>query len=227
MDRIELLSRTSFFGSMSTRALELIYNETIEQRFRKGDYIFFEGDRSHSVFIILAGRVKLVKHSLEGKNVIIRMATEGEMFGESAIFDRLPYPSSAQAMENTNVLSIKRSNFYIMMMKNPDIAIKLIGELGLRLRESYDLIQNLAAQNVEKRIASLLVKFAQKISEQSRGDIKFEFDLTRQDIADMTGTTVETAIRTLSRFRKQGVVSSQGKRLIIHDFDQLVAISEK
>ncbi len=226
MDRIKLLRQTSFFSSMSIRELELINNERIEHAYDKNEYIFFEGDRSHAVFIIISGRIKLVKHSAAGKNIIIRMAAVGEMFGESAIFDRLPYPSSAQAMEKTRALCIKRSNFYIMMMKNPDIAIKLIGELGLRLRESYDLIQNLAAQNVEKRIASLLVKFAQKISEHTDHEIKFAFDLTRQDIADMTGTTVETAIRTMSRFKKQGLVTTEGRRLIIHDFERLQIVAE-
>ena len=226
MNRVELLKLTPFFSSLSVRAIEIIDQQAIEQTYEKGDYIFFEGDRSHSVFIILNGRVKLVKHSAEGKNVIIRMVTTGEMFGESAIFDRKPYPSSAQTMEKTLTLCIKRSDFYILMMKNPEIAIKLIGELGVRLRESYDMIQNLAAQNVQKRIASLLMKFIQRANDPAKNGIKFEFDLTRQDIADMTGTTVESAIRTMSRFRKSGLISMDGKRIVVLDFEGLQEIAE-
>lgn len=225
MNRIEILKQVSFFNSLSERALEIINQQAVEATFRKNEYVYFEGDRSYWVYIIISGRIKLVKHTAEGKNVIIGMVTPGEMFGESAIFDRKPYPASAQSMEKTRVLGIRRADFYIMMMKNPDIAIKLIGELGLRLRESYEMIHSLAAQNVEKRIASLLVKFSQRIGEQTNNGIKLEFDLTRQDIADMTGTTVETAIRVMSKFRKNGWTSTSGRRIVIHDFQQLEEIA--
>ncbi len=220
-DRLKILKQAPFFSALSFRALEIIHEQGIEQTFAKNEYIYFEEDRSYAVYIVLVGRVKLVKHLADGKNVIIGMVTMGEMFGESAIFDRKPYPASAQAMEKTIVLSIKRADFYIMMLSNPDIAIKLIGELGGRLRESYDLIQNLAAPNVEKRIAALLVKLAQKLGKPTSAGVKLEFDLTRQDIADMTGTTMETAIRTLSKFKKNGWVVTQQKRILIQNLAAL------
>ena len=121
---------------------------------------------------------------------------------------------------------ISRKNFFNLLEKYPVIATKNIGILGKKLRETIDTIRNLAVERVEKRIACLLIKMADKVGEKDMGSVKLNISLTRQDIAEMVGTTVETAIRIMSKWAKEGIIKSSGRKIIILKIDKLSEITE-
>jgi len=130
-------------------------------------------------------------------------------------------------MEPTVVASIYREDFLRLLKQYPALALGLIEELGHRLREAQEMIKSMAVERVERRIARILLKLAATTGSSSEEGIVIELPLTRQDIAEMAGTTVETAIRTMSKFRKKGLVQTKRGRVTILEPHQLVKIAEE
>ena len=221
------LQEMPILSSLSQRDWEKVKHLFIEKHFGKDDYIFFEGDPASWLGIVLEGRVKMIKHSEAGKDVVLNLIAPGEMLGEVAAFDGEPYPATAQAMEPTVVASIHQDDYLRLLKQYPALALRVIEEQGRRLREAQDMIKSMAVERVERRIARILLKLAATTGSSNEEGITIELPLTRQDIADMAGTTVETAIRTMSRFRKKGLVQTKRGRVTILEPHQLVKIAEE
>jgi CRP/FNR family transcriptional regulator len=149
------------------------------------------------------------------------------MFGEMAVFDGVPYSASAQAMEDVAVVSISRPDFFRLLERYPGVSLALISELSRRLRSASDLVHSLAVERVERRIARMLLKLAASTAQRNTNGLVIDLPLTRQDIADMTGTTVETAIRVMSRFRKEGLITTVRGRVTILDPEGLRDVAEE
>ncbi len=216
MDRLEVLKKSNFFASISEITKREIGRLFSEERFNRDDYIFFEGDKPEWLYMVKEGKVKLVKHSDAGKDVILQVFAPGEMFGETSLFDNKPYPASAQAMEPTVVLKLSREDFLQFFGRHPFVATEMIMQLGRQLQEAHATIKSLAVDRVEQRIASILLKLADKLGVSENEGILLNISLTRQDLADMAGTTVETTIRVMSRFTKSKIIKSwQGKVFIL------------
>lgn len=222
-----MLEKTPVLSLLSQGDWEKVKDLFVEKRFGKDDYIFFEGDPSSWLGVILEGRVKMIKHSGAGKDVVLDVISPGEMLGEVSAFNGKPYPATAQAMEPTVVASIYREDFLRLLKQYPALALGLIEELGRRLREAQETIKSMAVERVERRIARILLKLAATTGASSEEGIVIELPLTRQDIAEMAGTTVETTIRTMSKFRKKGLVQTKRGRVTILEPHQLVKIAEE
>ena len=164
------------------------------------------------------GRVKVVKHSSSGKEFIIAFFGPGEMFGEVAVFENKPYPASSQAIAKTRVLGIKREDFLSFLASRPQVALRIINVLGGRLRDAQSRLKDLASERVEQRLAQTLLMLSSKLGAT--------LPLTRQEIADMAGTTTETAIRVMSRLREGKIIRSVRGRIIILDETKLKLLSE-
>jgi len=214
-------------SSLSQRDWEKVKGLFIEKRFGKDDYIFFEGNPSSWLGVVLEGRGKMIKHSQAGKDVVLDLIAPGEMLGEVAAFNGEPYPATAQAMEPTVVASIHQDDYLRLLKQYPALTLRVIEEQGRRLREAQDMIKSMAVERVERRIARILLKLAATTGSPNENGIIIELPLTRQDIAEMAGTTVETAIRTMSRFRKKGLVRTKRGRVTILEPHKLVEIAEE
>jgi CRP-like cAMP-binding protein len=221
------LQEMPVLSSLPQSDWEKVKDLFVEKHFGKDEYIFFEGDPSAWIGVILEGRVKMIKHSEAGKDVVLDVISPGEMLGEVAAFNGNPCPATAQAMEPTVVASIYRDDFLHLLKQYPALALRVIEELGRRLREAQETIKSMAVERVERRIARILLKLAATTGSSSEDGILIELPLTRQDIAEMVGTTVETAIRTMSKFRKRGLVQTKRGRVIILEPHQLVRIAEE
>jgi CRP/FNR family transcriptional regulator len=174
-----------------------------------------EGDPSEWFYLVAKGRVKIVKHTVMGKDIILEIMSPGDVFGGVAVLDRKPFPASAQAMEAVTVIRINRRNLFDVMDEHPALKLAIVKYFSDRLRSAHETLKNIATERVERRIASLLLKLSEKVGVEERGYKKIDFPLTRQEIAEMVGTTVETCIRTISKFQKQGMVKSSGGRILI------------
>ncbi|HSR11481.1 MAG TPA: Crp/Fnr family transcriptional regulator, partial [Thermodesulfobacteriota bacterium] len=226
MDRLQTLKKAHFFSSLSEPSLREISRYFSEEKYKRDDYIIFEGDPPEWLHIVQEGRVKLLKHSDTGKDIILQIHTPGDMFGEVALFDRKPYAVSAQAMEPTTILRMSRKDFLLFFGRHPFVATEMIIDLGRQLREAQATIKSLAVDRVEQRIAHILMKLADKVGVAEKSGVMINLPLTRQDLADMAGTTVETAIRVMSRFTKSKIIKPvDGKIFLLHP-DSLQQIVE-
>jgi len=226
MDRLEILKKSIFFSSVSEASQQQISRLFAEEKYQKDDYIFFEGDAPEWFYIVKEGKVKLVKHSDTGKDVILQVFAPGDMFGEVSLLDRKPYASSAQVMEASTILKLARQDFLLFFGRHPFVATEMIMELGRQLREAHATIKSLAVDRVEQRIANILLKLADKLGAPEKGGIMLNLSLTRQDLADMAGTTVETTIRVMSRFTKAKIIKPVSGKVFILDPPALQRISE-
>jgi len=140
------------------------------------------------------------------------------MFGEVATFENKPYPASAQAVVETKVVGIKRGDFLSFLTSRPQVALRIINVLGGRLRDAQSRLRDLAGERVEQRLASVLLMLSAKLG--------LTLPFTRQEIADMTGTTIETAIRVMSHLKDRGIIRSVRGKVIILDKEKLKLLSE-
>jgi CRP/FNR family transcriptional regulator len=219
------VKKLSFFSSLSEEELGEISRCIVIRSFRKKETIFSEGEPSSRFLILSSGKVKITKMSLEGKEMIIELISPGDFFGGFAVLKGFPYPANAIAMEDSRVLCIYRKDLLGIMERFPNIILQITAQLSERVREFPDTLKNIALERVESRIASLLLKLAEKTgSKTASGDIELDLRLTRQDISEMVGATVETAIRVMSRFRKAGMIRYNGGRIVVRDKKALTDI---
>lgn len=209
MEFKNILKSIPLLSKLEDSSIEPILNSLIQKEYKRNDYIFYEGEEANAFGIVIEGRVKIVKHSIDGKEVIIRIIPEKHIFGEVAMFDNLPYPASAVAMQDSKILIFEKANFLSAIKKEPSIAWEIIIDLSRKLRDASQALKEVAAERVEKRIASLLMRLGEYYGVKRGEIIELNFPITRQEIADMCGTTVETTIRVMSRFTKEGMIETE------------------
>lgn len=178
-----------------------------------GETVFWEGDNPDWLYIVAEGKVKVVKYASSGKELIVAIFTQGNIFGELAVFDGKPYPASALAQVDSQIVAISRSDLLNFLSTNPMVALKMINLLGARLRDAHDRLRDMAGERVDHRIANALLMIAEKT-----GPV---IPFTRQEIADLSGITTETVIRVTSRLKEHSIISTSRGEITIIDKEKL------
>ncbi|RJR15586.1 MAG: Crp/Fnr family transcriptional regulator [Nitrospiraceae bacterium] len=212
---IETLKRSELFSSLKDSELKSISEYFEMVTYKNNENVFVEGDPSDKFYLVAEGSVKVLKHTMMGKDIILEIMSPGDIFGGVAVLDKKPFPASAQAMESTTVIWISRQNLIRIMDEYPVLKLEVVKYFSDKLRDAHEMLKNIATERVEKRIASLLLKLSEKIGVEDKGFIKLDFPLTRQEISEMVGTTVETCIRTMSKLQKSGIIKSSNGRISI------------
>jgi CRP/FNR family transcriptional regulator len=211
----ETLAKSDLFTALKADEIKNISSLFEKATFKNNETIFVEGDPSDKFFLVAEGSVKVVKHTMMGKDIILEMMSPGDIFGGVAVLDKKPFPASAQAMESTTVIWISRQNLLKIMEEYPVLKLEIVKYFSDKLRDAHEMLKNIATERVEKRVASLLLKLSEKVGIEDSGYTKIDFPLTRQEIAEMVGTTVETCIRTMSRLQKGRLIKSAQGRISI------------
>jgi len=222
----EFLTRTAVFASLPARAVQALAAVAREEQYRARDYVFMEGDPARWFCLVKNGHVKIVRHARTGRDVVLELLGAGEMFGGVAVIERRPYPASAQATEPSVVVKIPQEAIVALADREPSIIREIALMIGRRLRGAHDSVRSLAADPVEARLAAALVRLADREGRRSAAGIALPFPLTRQSLADMTGTTVETTIRIVSRWLKDRTVVEEGGHLVLRDVEVLRGLAE-
>ncbi|TAN38602.1 MAG: Crp/Fnr family transcriptional regulator [Nitrospirae bacterium] len=195
------------------------------EKFKKKETIFAEGDPSEWFYVVKKGKVKITKLSQEGKEIILEIVQDLDFFGGIAVVRGFPYPANAVAMEDTEVLKLSRKNILSILDRFPNLMFCMAQNIGDRIKGSHDTLKSIALEKVESRIASLLVKLSDKSGEKTADGIMITMKLTKQDIAEMVGTTVETSIRTMSKLTKAGLINVKGGKIVIRDLNKLKSLT--
>ncbi len=186
----------------------------------RGSFVFLEGQPADQFNLLAEGRIKVVRETPDGREVILRLIQPGEIFGGAGSWGQSHYPASAVAQEDAVVLEMAAGTFTDWLRRRPEFAMALIRELSTRLREAEARIGSLQTERVERRVARLLLYLSQK-------DRARALTLSREEVANLTGTTLSTASRILSAWEQQGLVRSGRARIEVLSPDRLNLIASE
>jgi CRP-like cAMP-binding protein/CheY-like chemotaxis protein len=204
------------------RSIEIINNVAdnyIIKTYKKKDLIYNEGSNPIGVYFLNKGKVKILKSSEIGKDLITDLVNEGEFFGYVTLLEGEYYTESAQAMEDSEICMIPRDDFFSLLFSNREIARKFIKMLSNEIAEKEERLVKLAYHSVRKRVAEALITLRDRYKKQN--DTKFSIAISREDLASIVGTATETVIRTLSDFKDEKLIDIKGSNITILDEGKL------
>lgn len=209
---VDFLATVPLFNGLDRSELEKFAEVTREKSYPKGSVILFEDDPGDSLFVVRDGRVKVVLIGEDGREVILGVLGVGEYFGELSLIDDRPRSAHVIAMEDSNLLVLRREDFRKRVESSPSVAWSLLTELSRRLRRADDKIGGLVLLDVPGRIARLLLDLAEET-----GTNAIEKTLTHQTIAQMIGASRETVSRAMKDFQDAGWITVERRRIAIAD----------
>jgi CRP-like cAMP-binding protein len=219
----DVLRRNPLFRRVTAPDRARIAEVSRLRRYERGDLIFAEGDPPDLFMTIIEGRVKVFKATPAGKEIILEIFGAGDPLGAVAVYESAPLPASAVALEPTECLAIARQDFFQLLEQHPALVRGLLSSLTIRLAELTRRLVELTGARVEARFARLFLKLADQLGKAERGGTYVAMPLSRQELADLTGTTIETAIRIMSRWQKDDVVRTDKDGFVIVDRGSLEA----
>jgi CRP-like cAMP-binding protein len=227
IDKQKALQQTEIFADLPAAILDQLADAARRHTANTADLIFRQGESATTFYLLLAGRVRLVQHSLEGKDVTMSTFVPGDVIGIGATLSGETYPGSAEALEPVELLGLPGSIMWQVMNECAPLAVHVLRFVVARLHEAHDHIRELSAERVQQRIARSLVRLARKVGlKQADGSICLDLRLSRQDLAQMNGATLETVSRILSAWEREGIVDSRREQIIILKPHALVVIAE-
>ena len=209
---VDFLATVPLFNGLDRIELERFAEVTREKSYPKGSVILFEDDPGDSLFVVRDGRVKVVLIGEDGREVILGVLGVGEYFGELSLIDDRPRSAHVIAMEDSNLLVLRREDFRKRVESSPSVAWSLLTELSRRLRRADDKIGGLVLLDVPGRIAPLLLDLAEE-----SGTNAIEKTLTHQTIAQMIGASRETVSRAMKDFQDAGWITVERRRIALAD----------
>jgi CRP-like cAMP-binding protein len=225
LDRL-LIAGLAPFAGLDGQDLDLILSRARSARFARNSDVFSQGETATSFFLLLSGHIRVVRTSAEGHQVVARYINEGELFGVAMAMGIERYPATAVAAVDCVVLIWPNSAWPELQSRIPSFAASTYGTIGGRLRETQEQVMEFSSQQVEQRIAHALLRIVGQAGRKTADGIEIGFPITRQDIAEMTGTTLHTVSRLLSGWEEEGIVSGGRQKVTITDPHALVLVAE-
>jgi len=220
------LRQVNVFQNATDEDLNLIARHAIERSIEEGEFFFFQGDPAAYLYVLVSGRAKLMQTNPAGQQVNLRTINEWQMFGAlGAVREGATYPASAQALEHSVALAVKSETMHEIMETRPYLSFDLMKLMTGYIQEMQERYRELATEKVERRIARVLLRLAAQMGDKQDGGIELSF--TRQDLAEMSGTTLYTVSRILSEWERQGLVEAGRERVLIRNPHGVVSIAEE
>ncbi len=221
------LRRVRIFQEVSEEDLHYFLSRSILRAVEEGEFLFFQGDVAEFCYVLISGKVKLVQSTPTGHVVNLRVIHAWQVFGAiGAIKPGSVYPVSAQAILPSTVLAIRSTLLNEAMKTRPFLCLALMQQIAGYVHEIQERYRESVTERVEQRIARILLRLAQQTGVKTGAGVLIELPFSRQDLAEMAGTTLFTISRTFSRWEKQGLVVSGRKQVILTNLHGIVQVAE-
>ena len=227
MENIPILKKSLLFSGLDEEYLAEVAAISVKRTFSKGETLFSEGETATGFYLLASGSIKLCKVSPDGKEKVLHFAHPSETFAEAAFFGDGKYPAEARALESGAALFFPRQAFMGLLERNPRFSLNLIISLSLLLRRFARQIEELSFAEVPARLAAYLMESAAKKSTAFQGKTYLDLDIKKGELASRLGTASETLSRTFKKLKEEGVLSVEGKRVIILDMARLQKLAGK
>jgi CRP/FNR family transcriptional regulator len=215
---MEMLGQVPVFSTLVPSDLEKIANLAVPRRFEPGEVVFREGDASDTCYIVREGRARATHEHGDGRTITLATFGPGDIFGELAMFEDERRSATVEAVEPTSVVAVLGPDMRALMREHPEIATRLVIALGRRLREANERLSRQSFQTVQSRVATVLSQLAAQAGPGSREVL---VTATQADLAQLAGSSRESASRFLAVLERAGVISQGRGRLVVHDPEAL------
>ena len=222
-----LVANLPLFAGFSAEELTEILREARSLRIAKNRNVFAEGDDAHSFFVLLHGHVRASKTTPTGEQVVVRYVAPGETFGVAPAIGLQRYPATATAVDDSVALAWPSATWPRLVSRFPALATNTLQTIGSRLQETHTRVVEMSNQQVEQRVAHALLRLAKQAGHKVEHGIEIDFPISRQDIAQMTGTTLHTVSRILSGWEQRGLVESGRQRIVLREPHKLLVLAEE
>ncbi|KIZ32598.1 MULTISPECIES: Crp/Fnr family transcriptional regulator [Rhodopseudomonas] len=222
-----LVSQLPLFAGLGADELDAILREARSLRVAKNSAVFEQGEDAVSFFVLLHGHVRASKTTPAGEQVVVRYVGPGESFGVAMAIGLTRYPATATAVDDSVVLAWPSSTWPRLVAQYPMLATNTLRTVGDRLQETHSRVIEMSTQQVEQRVAHALLRLAKQSGRKVENGVAIDFPISRQDIAQMTGTTLHTVSRLLSGWESRGLIESGRQRIVLREPHQLVLLAEQ
>jgi len=216
-ETITLLHAVPAFSTLNEEELAQVADVTVPRSFGSGEVVFREGDQSDTCYIVRCGRARAVKEHSVGRKITLASFGSGDIFGELAMFDAERRSATVETLEETEVVAILGGDMRRLLRAHPDIAVKLLAALGRRLRETNERLTRQSFQTVQSRVASVLAELVAAARSEGAGETDVLITATQTDLAQLAGSSRESASRFLAVLERAGVITQGRGKLTVHD----------
>lgn len=223
---LALLAESSLFKGVDIPQLEMALGYAQPRRLSRGEFFFYQDEAADSFYVIVEGRARLSQLTPEGHQVIIRFMGPGDAMGIIVALSNTTYPLSAEAVVDTTALRWGYDAAILLLEEYPRLALNGLRMVAGHFRELQNRYRELATERVERRVARALLRLARQSGRRVEEGVLLDLPLTRQDLGEMTGTTLYTVSRIMSNWEQLGFVVTGRERIVIRDPHRLVVIAE-
>jgi len=224
---LQILKRSPIFQGIEMEDLLKIVSKGQWKRVNKGVNLLQQGENAECVYILVEGKTKLTQLSSEGNQVVLSILGPGQIIGGVAVLENASYPATALATEKCHLFCLNKKSLTGLMSEYPAISMNVVKLLLRRIQELQERFRELATERVEKRMARTILRLAQHQGRKIPQGVLIDVPLTRQDLAEITGTTLFTASRLLKSWEAQGLLGSEKKKLILKKPEELRSLAEQ
>lgn len=225
LDR-SLIASLPLFAEMAPPALDDILTQAASQRYPAGTAVFAQGEAAEHFFVLLHGRLRVTQVTSDGQQVAVRMVNPGDLFGIAPALRRPDYPGTATAVIESLALLWPVSQWGPLVGRHPALAVNAMLTMGQRLMDAQQRIREMSTEAVERRVAHAVLRLANQAGQREGGGVRIDFPISKQDIAELTGTTLHTVSRILTAWEDAGLVEGGRQKLLIREPHQLLLIAD-
>lgn len=222
-DLSQVLAKAPLLADLSPNELQLLAARTVRKLFVSGELLFSEGEPCNGLHIIARGKVRIFKTSVNGREQVLAVNGPGDTVAELPVFDGGPYPASASATEDAEIAFISRRDFHAYCLEHPEVALKVLAQVGARLRRLVGIIEELSFTTIRQRLIAMLVKLAQSQGAKTDRGVEFQLPSTHQELASQLGTVRELISRNLMRLQAEGLLDVDARHIVVRDLKGLTA----
>ncbi|MGU3400679.1 Crp/Fnr family transcriptional regulator [Brucellaceae bacterium D45D] len=214
------------FSGMEEAAFDRLIEQSTYKSIPQGRIVFQQGEEARLFYILVQGRLKVTQVTADGQQIIVRVVNPGDLFGFALALGRHDYPGTPLALVDSSVLAWPMDLMTEFMARHPTLAVKTMQMIGSRLDAAHSRIREISTQEVEQRVAHAVIRLVKEAGVKDETGIRIDFPVSRQDIAELTGTTLHTVSRIISQWQGKGWVEGGRKSLLIRDLRRLRHIAE-
>lgn len=214
------------FDGMAGEAIDDILRTAASRRYSQGECVFEQGKAAEQFFVLLFGRLRVTQVTAEGQQIVVRVVNPGDLFGIARALQRPDYPGTATAVAESIALCWPMSQWDGLVAGHPALAVNAMQTMGGRLLEAQQRLRELSTEEVERRVAHAVLRLANQAGRKEAGGVRIDFPISKQDIAEMTGTTLHTVSRILTAWEHSDLVEGGRQKLLVRDAHRLLLIAD-